>query len=78
LRDRSLHLRFVVHLYQRVKADARCRCHQLFEERLLQHGDDQQDRISSGRARFMHLVLVEEEILAEQRRADGSPRIAVR
>ena len=42
----------------------------------VERGDDQQDRVGAGRDRLVHLVGVDDEVLAQERQADGGARRA--
>ena len=46
------------------------RCRQRRQRAIVERGDDQQDRVGAGRARFEQLIFVDDEVLAQQRNAD--------
>ena len=66
----------VWHLDQRGQPEALGRGLQVAQQRRLEDRHDQQHRVGPRRARLPELLLVEREVLAEQRHRDAAARIA--
>ena len=66
----------VVHLDQHVHAEVKRASFQFRHQAVVQCRHDQQDRIRAHRARLVHLVMVDDEILADHRQRAGGARLA--
>ena len=62
-----------VHFDQHGQAVVPPHAHQRDELRLVERGHDQQDRVGAGGCCLGHLIGVDDEVLAQQRRCDGLP-----
>ena len=72
--QRALELGGVVHLDQHRHAEVARAGFERGEARVVERGDDQQDRVGAQRARLGDLVLVDDEVLAQRRQRAGGAR----
>ena len=69
--QRAVGLLFGMHLDQRRHAERLHAIEKRVERVLLQRGDDQQHQVGPERPRLVHLVRADDEVLAQDRDADG-------
>ena len=71
----ALELRRVVHLHQDIHAEVRRERRQLVELRVAKGGDDEEDAVRPQRARFIDLIGVDREVLAQHRQSARRSRL---
>ena len=65
--QRTLELALIVHLDEHGKPELLRNAFEIFHARRLERRGDEQDAVGAGRARFVHLIGVDHEILAQHR-----------